>query len=141
MTDYVVLVKADQNDADYVSQTNVVDFDAKVFDDWFEPYDQIQVTYREFITALGQAFQELNDKYKNINNFYNWRDTPHNSYKNEILEYTLKLLNIFNILSIQDLEEELFDFIPGTCDYPVHTILEIVAIPNTQAVTLFKRKR
>lgn len=141
MTKYVVSIKADQNDADYVTETNIIDFNKKAFEGWGEPYNKLQTTYRELFEAFGKALQELGTKYKNSNLRYNWQDDEYYSYKNEVLQYTLELLNISDVLDIDSLKEELNEFVPGTFDYPIHSILEIVAIPHEGSITFFNRVR
>lgn len=141
MTKYVISIKADQNDADYITETNIVDFDERVFEGWSKPYDSLTTTYRELFTAFGKALQELGAKYKNSNLCYNWQDDEYYSYKNEILQYTLDILEISHILDIDGLEEELNEFVPGTFDYPIHSILEVVATPHEGSITFFQRVR
>lgn len=141
MTKYVISIKADQNDADYVTETNIVDFDEKVFEGWTEPYNKLQTTYRELFKAFGKALQELGIKYESSNLKYNWQDDEYYSYKNEVLQYTLELLEISHILDTDGLEEELNEFVPGTFDYPIHSILEVVATPHEGSITFFNRIR
>ena len=126
---YKVTIEGDMNDADYTSESFVVDLDSQFFGNYIEPYNQIKLTYREFFAAFGQALKQTTHR-------HNWDDDG--GVQEDILKDTIKILGLDeNLVRTNLLHEELWDFIPGTCDYPIHTILSITACPVQDEIVFF----
>lgn len=136
MTKYTIIVEGDQNDADYVSESFDIDLSEQVCSGW-EGYEHILFTYMDLFKAFGKALTDLKKEYINVRNSYNWCDDNEYSYKDIVLQRTFELLGSPQPLNAFSLEEILWDFIPGTCDYPIHTILSITALPTEGSITFF----
>ena len=83
----------------------------------------------KFFAAFGQAL-------KQTTHHHNWDDD--NGVQEDILKDTIKILGLDeNVVRTALLHEELWDFIPGSCDYPIHTILSITACPVQDEIVFF----
>lgn len=136
MSKYLVAITADQNDADYVTSTNVVDLNDKVFGTWVEPYSNLDTTYAQLFRALSAVLIRFD---KDNINAHNWSDCTRrgNPLKPLILDALSLEIDAMHILSREDLDEALWDFIPGTSDYPIHTITNIVIHKIENSIKLY----
>ena len=125
-----VTIEGDMNDADYTSESFSVDLDSQFFGNYIDPYNNIKLTYREFFTAFSQALKQTTHR-------HNW-DCRDEGVQEDILKDTIKILGLDeNVVSTDLFFEELWDFLPGTCDYPIHTILSITACPAQDEIVFY----
>ena len=124
-----VTIKGDMNDADYASETCDINLDSNIFEDWDSDYSKIKVTYLDFFVSLGKALKKILHT-----QHYNFKD----NIQEKVLDLVIEDLQLKDsIVDSSDLHEVLWDFLPAGGDYPIHTILEINAIPITSEGYIF----
>lgn len=136
---HIVTVTGDMNDADECSVSYPVELDVNMFEGWIEPFNQYNVTYRALFTALGEALREFSLANPNDSNWaeeLRWNREEFNP-RLDVLTLTCKKLNLGDDFSPYDLMETLYDFLPGTCDYPVHTLYSITAVPDQGQIEFY----
>lgn len=129
---YLVTVKGDQNDADYVEASYTYDFDELAFSDWGEDFKNIPVTWREVFQAFGDSLKS----YKSTSSY------SHHNWDNGAWESVLG--NVVILLGLEgkgvtasEVHELIWECIPGSCDYPVHTIYSVTATPVAGSITFY----
>lgn len=137
---HVVTVVGDMNDADDASQSNSIDLEELVFEGWGENFEGIDITYKQFFNTFGEVLKEFTKANPHVSN---WSDTTFRSYEDSVSSRTKVLtaftekLGISKLCDPCDMMEVLCDFIPGTFDYPVHTIYSITALPDEGQITFY----
>lgn len=126
---YEIFTKGDMNDGDYTSSSTVVDLDSKLFEGCSDEFENITTTYREFLQAFSQAIKTC--KFSNYANFLQ-------EDQDKIFEVVRDLLKLDkDIISIDLLQECSYDFLPMSADYPIHTVISIVAVPVNNIIKFF----
>lgn len=131
---YTVSIEGDINDADYTTETNTVDLDAKIFSDWIEPYKDISnKTFRDLFEAFGKALSEINEENK-YRHFHNWSEESQQIICNRMID----LLDLpKDLIDISNVHEAIFDYVPKGDITDVHTILSITAYPIEGQISFY----
>lgn len=136
---HIITITGDMNDADDSSCSNSVDLDELVFEGWGGRFDALKITYSQFFTAFGEVLQDISKQRPHSSNWSDrtYRDGSPISSRGLVLMSLREKLDLTELLDYNDLMEVLWDFIPGTCDYPVHTIYSITALPEEGQITFY----
>ena len=132
---YIVIVKADMNDADYIEQSNsIADIDSPCFAD-FEDMEDCKLTYSDVFNNFFPVITELKKELNLTQYDSNWTDKITDLFYDRLSK---KLEHISADIPTDYLSELLQDFIPGNYDYPIHDILSIQLIPiiDNSVITL-----
>lgn len=130
---FTINVRGDINDADYTEKSHTVDFDDDVFKGWTTE-EGPPITWNDVLTAFAESIREYEAKKDKENCWYcNWSDEA----QEVIFASLAEKLKSIRDLSVDYYYDLLWDILPGTCDYPMHTILNITATPAANTVTYF----
>lgn len=131
---YVLTVRGDMNDADYVEESLTLDLDSNPFQGWSEELDKSLITWKDILEALGDSISEYEAvKNKERSHYHNW-DEDAQAF---IFKSMTEKLKVGESVTVDELQELTWDLFPGSCDYPVHTILSISAMPETDVITFY----
>ena len=133
---HAVTIRGDSNDADYTEESCTVDLEENIFKGWGADFDNKAVTFKQALTALGQALKWFGIEHEHRSN---WRDEERDSTLTP--SRTMIFKKVVEILAI-DIDpsfvyEAMWDFFPGSHDYPVHTIYNITALPADNQIIFF----
>lgn len=128
-----VIVRGDMNDADYIEKSTVLDFDIDPFEGWSKE-EGPKHNWHDILTAFSDSIKEYQAiKDKENRWYYNWTEDAQEAIYLKVAE-KLKHVRGYTADYYQEL---LWDLIPGTHDYPMHSIENITAIPYANTVTYF----
>ena len=137
---HIITITGDMNDADDCEASSSIDLDKQVFSGWGDEFKNLDVTFKKFFITFGEVLEEFSKANPHTANWSN------RTYRNEedaqtsrskVLTSFRNKLNLEELCEPCDLMEILCDFVPGSFDYPVHTIYGISAIPETDKITFY----
>lgn len=137
---HTITITGDMNDADDCEASSSVDLNQQIFSGWGKEFNHLDVTFKKFFTSFGEALEEFSKSNPHISNWSDrtYRDSEDKQTpRSKVLTSLINKLKLEEVLEPSDLMEILCDFIPGTCDYPVHTIYSITALPEADKITFY----
>ena len=126
---YKVIVTADINDGDVLTESNIISLEDNVFSGWGESLSSRNITYLMFLKAFSETVQK-----SNFCRYANYREED----QDKIIEATMNLLKLsVDTVSLEEIQDLIRYFIPTNSTYPIHSIKSIEAYPIDSIIKIF----